>query len=128
MPSCQADSGSCEVTIVDRVHTALRGFRADVAVEGLEAEVVEDEEIGAAQGFEEARMSPVASGEHEVAAKLRPAMIEDGAIVCGRLCGRWRKRASFCRRPPGPRGRDCRGRRSIRPPRASGTGRGPALG
>jgi hypothetical protein len=71
MTSCQADSGSCEVTIVDRVHTALRGFRADVAVEGLEAEVVEDEEIGAAQGFEEARMSPVASGEHEVAAKLR---------------------------------------------------------
>ena len=50
-------------------------------VEGLEAEVVEDEEIGAAEGFDEARMSPVASGEHEVAAKLRPAMIEDGAIV-----------------------------------------------
>ena len=26
-------------------------------------------------------MSPVASGEHEVAAKLGPAMVEDGAIV-----------------------------------------------
>jgi len=36
-------------------------------VEGLEAEVVEDEEICAAEGFDEARMSPVASGEHEVA-------------------------------------------------------------
>jgi hypothetical protein len=80
MTACQADSGSCEVTIVDRVHTALRGFRADVAVEGLEAEVVEDEEIGAAEGFDEARMSPVASGEHEVAAMLRPVMIEDGAM------------------------------------------------
>jgi len=50
-------------------------------VEGLEAEVVEDEKVGATEGFDEARMSAVASGEHEVTAKLRPAMIEDGAIV-----------------------------------------------
>ena len=50
-------------------------------VEGLEAEVVEDEEIGAAEGFDEARMAAVAAGEREVAAELRPAMIEDGAIV-----------------------------------------------
>ena len=37
-------------------------------VEGLEAEVVEDEEIGPAEGFDEARMAPVASGEREVLA------------------------------------------------------------
>jgi hypothetical protein len=50
-------------------------------VERLEAEVVENEEIGAAEGFYEARMTPVASCERQVLAELRPAMIEDGAIV-----------------------------------------------
>ena len=50
-------------------------------VEGLEAEVVENEQIGAAEGFDEARMAPVASGERQVLAELRPAMIEHGAIV-----------------------------------------------
>ena len=30
--------------------------------EGLEAEVVKDEEIGAAEGFDQTRMAPVASG------------------------------------------------------------------
>jgi len=50
-------------------------------VEGLEAEVVKDEKIGAAEGLDEARMAPVAAGEGEVLAELRPAMIEDGAIV-----------------------------------------------
>ena len=50
-------------------------------VEGFEAEVVEDEEIGAAEGSDQARMAPVAPGEREVAAEFRPAMIEDGAIV-----------------------------------------------
>ena len=50
-------------------------------VEGLETEVVEDEEIGSAEGSDQARMAPVASGERQVAAEFRPAMIEDGAIV-----------------------------------------------
>src|ERR1700689_2815971 len=50
-------------------------------VEGFEAEVVENEQIGAAEGFDEARMAPVASGERQILAELRPAMIEDGAIV-----------------------------------------------
>jgi hypothetical protein len=50
-------------------------------VERLEAEVVENEEIGAAGGFEEARMTAVASGERQVLAELWPTMIEDGAIV-----------------------------------------------
>ena len=53
-------------------------------VEGFEAEVVEDEEIGAAEGSDQARMAPVASGEREAAAEPRPAMIEDGAIVAAR--------------------------------------------
>ena len=47
-------------------------------VEGLEAEVVENEEIGAAEGFDQARMAPVASGERHVLAEFWPAMIEDG--------------------------------------------------
>ena len=50
-------------------------------VEGFEAEVVENEQIGAAEGFDEARMAAVASGERQVLAELRPAMIEDGPIV-----------------------------------------------
>ena len=45
-------------------------------VEGFEAEVVENEQIGAAEGFDEARMAAVASGEGQVLAELRPAMIE----------------------------------------------------
>jgi hypothetical protein len=51
------------------------------SIERFEAEVVEDEQIGAAEGFDEARMATVASGERQVLAELRPAMIEDGAIV-----------------------------------------------
>jgi hypothetical protein len=50
-------------------------------VEWLEAEVVENEQIGAPKGFDEARTAPIASGERQVLAKLRPTMIEDGAIV-----------------------------------------------
>src|SRR5262249_4461615 len=51
------------------------------AVEGFEPEVIENEEIGAAEGFEEAWMTPIASGERQILAELRPAMIEDGSIV-----------------------------------------------
>ncbi len=36
---------------------------AGAGVERLEAEVVEDQEIGAAEGFQKARMAPVAAGE-----------------------------------------------------------------
>jgi hypothetical protein len=50
-------------------------------VERFEAEVVENEQIGSAEGFDEARMAAVASGERQVLAELRPAMIEDGSIV-----------------------------------------------
>ena len=57
-------------------------------VERLEAEVVENEEIGAAEGFDEARMTPVAACERQVLAQLRPAMIEDGAIVAAAEPGR----------------------------------------
>src|ERR1700733_15205851 len=47
----------------------------------LEAEVVEDEKVGSAESFDKARMSPITPGERQVLAQLRPAMIEDGAIV-----------------------------------------------
>ena len=50
-------------------------------VEGFEAEVVENEKIGAAERFDQARMATVASGERHVLAQLWPAMIEDRAIV-----------------------------------------------
>ena len=50
-------------------------------VKGFEAEVVEDAEIGSTQGLDEARMAAVAPGERQVVAKLRPAMVENRAIV-----------------------------------------------
>jgi hypothetical protein len=46
-------------------------------VERLEAEVVEDQEIGAAEGFQKAGMTAVAAGERELFAELGPAMIDD---------------------------------------------------
>ena len=50
-------------------------------VEGLEVEIVENEKVGWAEGLDEARMAPVAPSKRQVLAELRPAMIEDGAIV-----------------------------------------------
>jgi len=71
------DCGPAAVTLFEDFEQVVTG----AGVEGLEAEVVEDEEIGAAEGSDQARMAPVASGERQVAAEFRPAMIEDGAIV-----------------------------------------------
>ncbi len=71
------DRRSAAISLLEDFEEVVTG----AGVEGLEAEVVEDEEIGEAEGFDEARMSPVAPGEREVAAELRPAMIEHGAIV-----------------------------------------------
>src|SRR5580692_7563835 len=56
-------------------------------VEGFEAEVVENEQIGAAEGFDEARMAAVASGERHVLAELWPAMITTSKWLSQR---RWR--------------------------------------
>ena len=50
-------------------------------VEGLEAEVIENEKIGPTEGFDQARMATIASGEGHVLVQLRPAMIEDRPIV-----------------------------------------------
>lgn len=58
---------------------------AGAGVERLEAEVVEDQEIGATKGFEQARMAPVAAREGQLLAELRPAMIDDGAIAAAGL-------------------------------------------
>jgi hypothetical protein len=71
------DRRSAAISLLEDFEEVVTG----AGVEGLEAEVVEDEEIGAAEGFDEAWMSPVAPGERKVAAELRPAMIENRAIV-----------------------------------------------
>ena len=77
MPGRQRELG-CD----DRRSTAIPLFEdfeqivTGAGVERLEAEVVENEEIGAAEGFYEARMTPVASCERQVLAQLGPAMIE----------------------------------------------------
>ena len=71
------DRRSAAISLLEDFEEVVTG----AGVEGLEAEVVEDEQIGAAEGFDQARMAAVASGEREVAAELRPAMIEHRAIV-----------------------------------------------
>jgi len=50
-------------------------------VERLEAEVVEDQENGAAEGFQKAQIAPVAARERPLFAELGPAMIDDGTVV-----------------------------------------------
>ena len=70
------DRRPAAVTLFEDFEQVVTG----AGVEGLETEVVEDKEIGAAEGSDQAGMAPVASGERHVAAEFRPAMIEDGAI------------------------------------------------
>src|SRR5271166_2583837 len=71
------DRRSAAITLFEDFEQIVTG----AGVERLEAEVVENEEIGAAEGFDQARMAPVASGERHVLAEFWPAMIEDGSIV-----------------------------------------------
>jgi hypothetical protein len=82
MPGGQRELGgddrrSAAVSLLEDFEEVVTG----AGVEGLEAEVVEDEKIGSTQGLDEARMAAVAPGERQVVAKLRPAMIENRAIV-----------------------------------------------
>ena len=58
---------------------------AGAGVEGFEAEVVEDEQIGPAERLDEPRMAAVAAGKRQVLAELRPAVIENGAIIAAGL-------------------------------------------
>lgn len=71
---------------------------AGAGVERLEAEVVEDQEIGATKGFEQARMAPIAAREGQFLTELRPAMINDGAIVAAGLLANGAGEPTF----PGP--------------------------
>jgi hypothetical protein len=71
------DRRSAAVSLLEDFEQIVTG----AGVERFEAEVVENEQIGSAEGFDEARMAAVASGERQVFAELRPAMIEDGSIV-----------------------------------------------
>jgi hypothetical protein len=71
------DRRSAAVSFLEDFEQVMAG----AGVEGFEGEVVEDEEVGAAEGLDEARMAPIASGERQIFAELRPAMIENGAIV-----------------------------------------------
>ena len=75
------DRRSAAVSLLEDFQQIVTG----AGVEGFEAEVVENEQIGAAEGFDEARMTAIASGERQVLAELRPAMIEDGSIVAAGL-------------------------------------------
>jgi hypothetical protein len=82
MPGGQGELGGDDrrptaVSLLENFEQIVTG----AGVEGFEAEVVENEQIGAAEGFDEARMAAVASGERQVLAELWPAVIEDGPIV-----------------------------------------------
>ena len=71
------DRRSAAITLFEDFEQIVTG----PGVEWLKAEVVENEEIGAAEGFDQARMATVASRERHVLAELRPAVIEHGPIV-----------------------------------------------
>jgi hypothetical protein len=73
------DRRSAAITLFEDFEQVMTG----AGIEGFEAEVVENEELGAAEGFDQARMAPVASGERHVLAEFWPATIEDGSIVEG---------------------------------------------
>ena len=92
-------------------------------VERLEAPVVEDEELHAAEGAQDAGIATVAAGEREIGEQLGDALVEDGAVVAAGLVAERSRQASFCRRRSGRTGSDCRGHRSSRPRRACGTAR-----
>jgi len=60
------DRRSASITLFEDFEQLMAG----AGVERLEAEVVEDQEIGAAEGFQKARMVPVAAGEAQVFSEL----------------------------------------------------------
>jgi hypothetical protein len=97
-------------------------------VERLKAEVVENEQIGAAEGFYKARMTPVAACERQVLAQLRPAMIEDGAIVAAGFLADGASQPALADAGWADQGQIVVGVDPILPPRASGTGRDRAHG
>ena len=71
------DRGPAAVSLLEDFEEVMTG----AGVEGLEAEVVEDKEIGPAEGLDETRMAAVASSERQILTELGPAMIEDGTVV-----------------------------------------------
>ncbi len=66
-------------------------------VERFEAEVVEDEQIGTTEGFDQARVAPIASGERHVVAEFWPAVIEDGPIVAAGFLPDGAGQPAYCR-------------------------------
>lgn len=68
---------------------------AGAGVEGFEAEVVEDQEIGAPERAQDARMAPIAARQGKVFAELGPTMIDDGAIVATGLVAERRSQPTF---------------------------------
>ena len=75
------DRRSAPIALFENFEQVVTG----AGVERFEPEVVENEQIGATKGFDEARMAAVATREREVFAELGPAMIDDGAIVAAGL-------------------------------------------
>jgi hypothetical protein len=71
------DRGPAAVSLLEDFEEVMTG----AGFEGLEAEVVEDKEIGPAEGLDETRMPAVASSERQILTELGPAMIEDGTVV-----------------------------------------------
>jgi hypothetical protein len=77
MPSRQRELGGddCRSSAISFLED-FEQIVTSAGVAGFEAEVVENEQIGAAERFDEARVASVASRERGVFAQLWPAMIE----------------------------------------------------
>jgi len=86
VPGCHGKLGSDDgrttaVSLFEDFEEVVTG----AGVERLQAKVVEDEEVGAAEGFQEARMTPVAVRQDEILTELGPTVIEHGTIVAACL-------------------------------------------
>ncbi len=75
--------------MVDRRRHGSSGISEEIGasarVERLEAEVVKDEQIGAAEGLHDARVTTVSTCERQICPKFRPAVIDDVTIVAARF-------------------------------------------
>ncbi len=99
MNLCQLSTGSWLVTMVE-----LRPWRSSRiseevpthgGVERFEAPVVEDEQVDASKGFEEAGMAAISAGEREVGEEPGYAFIEHRAIVACRLVAEGTDKPAF---------------------------------
>ena len=75
------DGGAAAVAVLEDFEQVVAGL----VVERLQAPVVKDEQLNAAELAREPRVAAVAAGERQIGEQARQALIENGAIVAAGL-------------------------------------------